>query len=439
MASRALQHLAVSGCRALGASGAARGTRASAALFEALQDGFGARQGGSAAGGAVAPAWQRQQRTGFAASAEDIIWNNGIDRKLIDAEEPYEIDEEAEAQELPYYVSMKYCSQLSSEDVNKYWQMLPLHEEWPKGLRDEFEMSGTTFSMYRESTHELFAEIETSFATLKRAMLGEGGSAAQGAPVPERRTHFLLQGTQGSGKSVTLAAAAEFSRLCGAVVVYVPSCLELVDGGMYHKNEEVGGWDTPDHARRLISNLLDTHGHRLESAPNPNGEGTIKSVAEAGLSRNINSVDAALELIDCLRQTTAFPVVFALDDYNALYSHTAYYEAVTFKKRRMIMPGELRLANKLRMLEHEPIRNGICIAAPTYSSCISPALKIPYQRSAIFEVPTLNEMELDRMSEFYADYDAIPERPDGAKLLQMNALTAGNGKEFRKRVALSSF
>jgi hypothetical protein len=47
----------------------------------------------------VAPAWQRQQRTGFAASAEDIIWNNGIDRKLIDAEEPYEIDEEAEAQE----------------------------------------------------------------------------------------------------------------------------------------------------------------------------------------------------------------------------------------------------------------------------------------------------------------------------------------------------
>jgi hypothetical protein len=44
---------------------------------------------------------------------------------------------------LPYYVSMKYCSQLSSEDVNKYWQMLPLHEEWPK-VPSPFSFSSAT-------------------------------------------------------------------------------------------------------------------------------------------------------------------------------------------------------------------------------------------------------------------------------------------------------
>ena len=57
-------------------------------------------------------------------------------------------------------------------------------------------------------------------------------------------------------------------------------------------------------------------------------------------------MDAALELLEGLRTTTAFPVVFAMDDYNALYSHTGYYEAVSFKKRRMIKPEELRLVRR---------------------------------------------------------------------------------------------
>lgn len=87
---------------------------------------------------------------------------------------------------------------------------------------------------------------------------------------------------------MALASAVEFARLCGAVVVYVPSCLELLDGGMYHRNEEAGGWDTPDHARRLLTNLLEAHGHRLDAVPSPGGEGSLKDVAEGGLSRNTN-------------------------------------------------------------------------------------------------------------------------------------------------------
>ena len=87
---------------------------------------------------------------------------------------------------------------------------------------------------------------------------------------------------------MVLAAAVEFSRLCGAVVVYIPSCEALIDGGMYHKNEEAGGWDTPDHARWLINSLLGAHGHRLESAPAPSGNGSLKDIAEAGLTRDGN-------------------------------------------------------------------------------------------------------------------------------------------------------
>ena len=100
--------------------------------------------------------------------------------------------------------------------------------------------------------------------------------------------HFLYLMMQGSGKSVVLGAAAEFSRLCGAVVVYIPSCENLIDGGMYHKNEEAGGWDTPDHARWLINSLLTAHGHRLEDAAAPGGNGSLRDIAEAGLARDGN-------------------------------------------------------------------------------------------------------------------------------------------------------
>jgi len=411
-------------------------------MLEALPEGASSRVGPAVwiqGPCAASQGLRAVQTAGFAGTSAEGggIWSEGLKRNMVDllAEEDGEAgsdDEAADPQSSPHYITASFCSQLAAEDVNKYWQMLPMGEGWPKGLTEEFQMSGTNFSLYRDCIHELFLEMERSFAALKQSQLSGDDSA-----LSERRTHFLLQGTQGTGKSVALASAVEFARLCGAVVVYVPSCLELLDGGMYHRNEEAGGWDTPDHARRLLTNLLEAHGHRLDAVPSPGGEGSLKDVAEGGLSRNTNSVDAALELIDALRETTAFPVVFAMDDYNALYSHTAYYEAVSFKKRRMIMPGELRLASKLRMLEHEPLRNGVVLAAPTYSSCISPALKIPYKRGAIFSVPAFSEEELDRVAEFYADYDAIPERPEAAQLLQIGALTCGNGKEFRKRVVLT--
>ena len=87
---------------------------------------------------------------------------------------------------------------------------------------------------------------------------------------------------------MALGAAVEFSRLCGAVVVYIPSCENLVDGGMYHKNEAAGGWDTPDHARWLINAILSSHGHRLESVSVPSGDRSLREVAEAGLTRDGN-------------------------------------------------------------------------------------------------------------------------------------------------------
>jgi len=336
---------------------------------------------------------------------------------------------------LPLYVTENVSTDLSEKDINSYYQILEPQEGWPKGLESEFKVSQTNYVMYRSCTHELFNRIEASFNVLKEAILEaeKGGTS----PTVERQAHFLLQGSRGCGKSVALASVVEFSRLCGAVVLYIPSCLSLVNGGMYHKHEETGMWDTPDHARSLLSALLEAHGNRLVDAPGPDGQGNLRDLAEDGLTREGNAMEAALTMIECLRTTTAFPVMVALDDYNALYSHTGYYEAVTFKKRRMIKPGELRLASALRMLEHEPITNGVCIAAPTYSSALSPKLQIPYQKGSMFQVPVLNEVELEQMAQFYSDYDAITEKPDGTLLLRLGAISCGSGEEFRRYITLT--
>lgn len=107
-------------------------------------------------------------------------------------------------------------------------------------------------------------------------------------PCPTQAHSAAAAVLQGSGKSVALAAAVEFARLCGAVVLYIPSCKSLVDGGMYHKSEEGDGWNTPDQARAILNTMLSAHGHRLQEAVVPDGSSTLREITEAGLSRDGN-------------------------------------------------------------------------------------------------------------------------------------------------------
>ncbi len=58
-------------------------------------------------------------------------------------------------------------------------------------------------------------------------------------------------------------------------------------------------------------------------------------------------------------------------------------------------------------------------------------------QGAVFEIPGLSYTELERMAEFYADYEAIPDRPDNASVVRMSAMTCGNGAEFRRYITVT--
>ena len=53
-----------------------------------------------------------------------------------------------------------------------------------------------------------------------------------------------------------------------------------------YRNEEVGGWDTPDAARMLLRSVSGAHQMHLEALPSPQGSGSLADLA-AGVARYI--------------------------------------------------------------------------------------------------------------------------------------------------------
>lgn len=64
-------------------------------------------------------------------------------------------------------------------------------------------------------------------------------------------------------------------------------------------------------------------------------------------------------------------MLIAVDRYNALSIDSEYGQTISDKARRLIPAAELRLAKAMRVLEREPMANGIHLAAPARHDRIS--------------------------------------------------------------------
>ena len=73
------------------------------------------------------------------------------------------------------------------------------------------------------------------------------------------------------------------------------------------------------------------------------------------------------------------PVLIAVDRYNALHIDSEYGQTINDKKRRLIPAAELRLAKAMRVLEREPMANGIHLAAPARHDRISQRVPVCYR------------------------------------------------------------
>ena len=230
-----------------------------------------------------------------------------------------------------------------------------------KGATAEFEGSGKRALLHRPSIAALINEVLSG-----------------------QQTRIHVDGWTGAGKSIALYTLAAAARAAGYVVMYIPTATLMTQGGRFYRseNEEDPLWDTPEAARHIINALLTSHKDALAAIPSVPGstEKDLAEVAAAGLASSTakGTVEAALALKDGLLGYEKGLVI--VDDYNALYSHTAYHEPMHQFYRRPIASDELRLASGFRLLEQkaeEKSTGGVAVVASCYSAGISPALRLP--------------------------------------------------------------
>ena len=66
----------------------------------------------------------------------------------------------------------------------------------------------------------------------------------------------------------------------------------------------------------------------------------------------------------------------AIDNYQALYVPTEYGEWLSPTKRRALEPDELRVASAMKVLEQDPLGDGVVLCAAQRSSSFSPRMRV---------------------------------------------------------------
>jgi small subunit ribosomal protein S29 len=147
-----------------------------------------------------------------------------------------------------------------------------------------------------------------------------------------RNVDWILFFFQGCGKSAALAQVVFWARKKGWLVIYVPSGYELINGGSYldrseERKEEYCSWEQPPLQYIFLNKLLDAHADKLKKIPLktkvslPKFTGTtLFELVEYG-SVLIQYTSAVWSLLrNELALVTEFPVLLAVDEYNAVYN-----------------------------------------------------------------------------------------------------------------------
>ena len=227
-----------------------------------------------------------------------------------------------------------------AKDVDRFWELSAeaearlMPEGAPAGLAAEFAASGTRRVLFRA-------------CDLQVRELLKGG------------TSLLMDGRRGCGKSAALANAVAWARAAGYFVVYVPSAKALTLDSSYQKDEASGKWDTPEHAARLLRWMLAGNEAAMGAmrVKAPGGEDTsLAALAAEGVQILDKGGDpkavteaalAALGAVGKQRGGT-HKVLFAIDEYNALFGPTDMHEVLGARKRGVIRRGTRALGAALR-------------------------------------------------------------------------------------------
>eukprot|EP00892_Ulva_mutabilis_P000041 jgi/Ulvmu1/10037/UM059_0087.1 len=294
------------------------------------------------------------------------------------------------------------------------------------GLQHELALSKYPYILYRSAYAAVWDMVMT------------------GSREDDRRV--IVKGAPGCGKSVFLAATAEYLRQQGWLVMYVPDCSDITFKNMsYTQNPETEMYDTRDAAQNILRAVLDAHGSALKELPQQvaGGSGSLydlvsldDTATDAQLCNAV--VRLKLELYALPRST---PSAVILDNYNSLFWSTDMFapERIRSKKpARRLDAQELTLGANLRALADGSTGSTAVIVASSVSGSVP---RLPVQQDCqepVTEVtvPLLAAQEVAAVLQWYRHVHAIaPEQVISESGTQAAwQLTQGSGTEIRRNL-----
>ena len=315
-----------------------------------------------------------------------------------------------------------------------------IHEDLPRGLKEEFEVSKSRRVMFR-------------------------GVDLRARQAVEAGQHLLVDGLTGAGKTFTLVNLVAWARSSGYHVVYVPSGRRLVIESNYQKDEATGLWDTPEHAALFLKWAKAGNAGIFERIKV--GDKSLTQLvkdAEEEYDKDFKEgakmlVDTALMVIDEFKKLAGDEgsdgggdkgkVMFVIDEYNALYGPTDMHEVLGPRKRGNIAAGQTRLISALR--DAKTLTDAGCSFVGATSGTIMLSDKLS-EKLGTPECPgseALERFEVGRMDgdetlSMVMNYEfsmgglgGVHQSVHPLHLAQrLKTLTQGNGKEIRECVSL---
>jgi len=278
----------------------------------------------------------------------------------------------------------------------------------PRSIKHDLEVSKKDSVLYRKITQDLLLHIQ-----------------------PGKSLNVMLDGPVGCGKSVLLGTAVSWFRAKGGLALYLDTAKDLVTGGTYRKGES-GMWDTPEVASGVLQRFRTAHGGELAEKL-PSCHERVEELVAQGIEGSEHPVDCLLNAMQELRDQRDVPVMFAVDDYNALYGRSDYYQAIGAHKLKMILPGQLRVASSFRLMESLPTPNCVVLCATSAHAGVAKGLKLPIQGGYILPVPLLSQVEMDLCLKYYSKNNILHVDLDNEEeLRKLFVLVDGNGFELKK-------
>lgn len=235
----------------------------------------------------------------------------------------------------------------------------------PKTMATEFRLLSKPCSVIRDVTLSVLERLDVA-----------GGKSSF-------RSRFVLTGSSGCGKSYTLVQAVQYAAATNWLVFYFPHVIDTVNSSTaYSYDPRTRTYLQPAYSAQALQNFLTVNSQLLRDLKTPEdisieGRATIQKGAPLaelialGAKDQSSAPTILSALMEILGKQTEYPVLLAIDEFQALYSKTSYKDSQfsTIKSYHLSMPRLLlEYAGGKKSFARGAILGALSAASTTFSA-----------------------------------------------------------------------